>query len=102
MTMGLLQLPPPGRVVVVVVGARRVVVLVEVVLVVDEVVIGFLRVGAVSELGHTSRPSVLQRLSVCLLHARRRPPAATHAAISSLHACRHCLASEPASAADAM
>src|SRR5206468_6859243 len=50
----------------------------------------------------TVRPSLLQRLSVCLLHARRRPPAATHEAIPSPHACRHCLASETASAADAM
>jgi len=34
----------------------------------------------------TVRPSLLHRLSVCLLQARWWPPAATHAAISSTHA----------------
>src|SRR5439155_6875604 len=48
---------------------------------------------------HTAKPSLLQRLSVCLLHVRRWPPAATHAAISSAHARLHCLASDAASAA---
>jgi len=33
----------------------------------------------------TARPSLVQRLSVCLLHTGRRPPAATHAAIWSGH-----------------
>src|SRR5207249_1178848 len=39
--------------------------------------------------------------SVSLLHAKWRPPPATHAAISSAHARRHCLASEAASTAGA-
>ena len=46
----------------------------------------------------TPRPSLLQRMSVCLVHVRRRPPAATHEAISSVHARRHCLPTEAASA----
>ena len=46
----------------------------------------------------TATPSCLQRSSVLLLHAREWPPAATHAAISSRHACRHCLPSDAASA----
>src|SRR5437867_244518 len=46
----------------------------------------------------TARPSPLQRPSMLLRHARERPPAATHAAISSWHACRHCRATDAASA----
>src|SRR5438876_777391 len=59
------------------------------------------RMAGASGPWQTPRPSVLQRLSICLLHAKRRPPPATHEAISSPHACRHCLASETASAAGA-
>jgi len=46
----------------------------------------------------TATPSCLQRWSVLLLHAREWPSAATHAAISSRHTCRHCLPSDAASA----
>src|SRR5256885_11714570 len=46
----------------------------------------------------TVTPSRLQRSSVLFLHARERPPAATHAAMSSRHACRHCLPTDAASA----
>src|SRR5438046_5361301 len=60
------------------------------------------RMAGASGPWQTPRPSVLQRLSICLLHAKWRPPPATHEAISSPHACRHCLASETASAAGAM
>ena len=45
----------------------------------------------------TARPSPLQRPSVLFRHARKRPPAATHAAISLWHACRHCRATDAAS-----
>src|SRR2546422_2098661 len=53
-----------------------------------------------SEPWQTPRPSVLQRPSICLLHAKRRLPPATQAAISSAHARRHCLPSETAFASD--
>src|SRR5437773_2989535 len=56
------------------------------------------RVGAAPALWQTLTPSRRQRLSVCLVHVRRRPPAATHEAISSVHARRHCLPTEAASA----
>src|SRR5713101_4447785 len=59
------------------------------------------RVGAAPALWQTPTPSRRQRLSVCFVHVRRRPPAATHEVISSVHARRHCLPSEAASAAGA-
>ncbi|TMG29976.1 MAG: hypothetical protein E6H97_02185 [Chloroflexi bacterium] len=40
--------------------------------------------------GQTATPSRLQRPSTLFRHARRWPAAATHAAISSWHARRHC------------
>ena len=49
----------------------------------------------------TARPSLLHSPSVCFLHARRRPPAATHAAISSTQARRHCLPGDVACEAGA-
>src|SRR5213593_5298719 len=44
-------------------------------------------------------PSRLQRPSTLLRHARGRPPAATHAAIWSPHAFRHCRETEAAASA---
>src|SRR5437667_3939515 len=46
----------------------------------------------------TATPSRLQRPSMLRRHARGRPPAATHAAISSRHAFRHCREGDAASA----
>src|SRR5881409_2563989 len=50
-----------------------------------------------SWLWQTATPSRLQRPSVLRLQARGRPPAATHAAISSRHAFRHCREGDTAS-----
>jgi len=43
----------------------------------------------------TCSPSCRQRRSVCLLHGPLSPPEATHAAMSSLQAWRHCVVEAP-------
>src|SRR5439155_2031717 len=49
----------------------------------------------------TATPSRLQRPSMLRRHARGRPPAATHAPLSSRHAFRHCREGDAASAESA-